>query len=872
MGAAGSTVQGDKYSVQDRGDKNSEFISPNTSVKLRSGASRSKEPSESSTSITENEMSQPKDSANNQPKKRRKSFEDNMKDFNDLVKKKEHDHPSYRDIQDLSVREASKRIIVEGFLEQRVAHVSEQVAHERPAEYSLQPSLSYSAFETENVESTPASTNNLLSKSLKYSDGLPSVNSSLTLRGMAKRHHARQRNGYINANSLGQVSNFLSSFSKQSHHGSGDSLVSKKSSVHSMGSKGSMKLDKIDEKESDTPDKKPGMSGIALPPKLEIVPAAAPPANNMKKKLGLNLKIQVNDDEDDWIQVSDDEDDFALTPRAAKERQLGNPKNAHNAQSYTMTQSGTIFVNGFCQGIGKRGIVNKDSESAKLPMRERLVMLCKLGQGCSSIVFKALDLTELRLVALKMVPMYEREKRRQMVRELSALFQVLRKKQIDTQLNNSAMHVSLLFELKKANNHNNTLSYKSRKKGSDKLRGSDKIKSESMRSNMSTIRESFKIYPQEYIVDFYDAFSNVDDGGVGLMMEYMDGGSLQDIADAGGCEDEHVLANIAVQALAGLDFLHKCNQIHRDVKPANLLINLNGDVKVSDLGILRQIEIDKDIREETKSHHSGEELLGTAESKDVNPEEAKARLSQMHRTKTFVGTTTYMSPERLDGQEYSYPCDIWSFGLSLLTLALGRLPLDTKGGFWGILQCVRDSPPPTLPADGPWSDDFRDFVAKCLQHDPNQRGTSTQLLQHRFLAKAKPDEPEIEEGGPIEELEAIVAGIYEHLKTIRNEMNSDHNMSATVSMKKKYTVLSIYEMAHRILFGEPPTNNNDYDDEEDDAYADDTTRLAGLAHQLHMNVSLATQVARDALNDLRDQDERIKNECNMVTPKAVHFH
>ena len=183
-----------------------------------------------------------------------------------------------------------------------------------------------------------------------------------------------------------------------------------------------------------------------------------------------------------------------------------------------MTQSGTIFVNGFCQGIGKNGLINKDAESSKLPMRERLVMLCKLGQGCSSIVFKALDLTEMRLVALKMVPMYEREKRRQMVRELSALFQVLRKKQLATQYNESCLHVSLLFDLKRANNQNNKLSKKSSKSSTYSI---SSIKSEEL--DLKT----FKIYPQDYIVDFYDAFSNVEEGGVGLMMEYMDGGSLQ---------------------------------------------------------------------------------------------------------------------------------------------------------------------------------------------------------------------------------------------------------------------------------------------------------------------------------------------------------
>jgi serine/threonine protein kinase len=60
----------------------------------------------------------------------------------------------------------------------------------------------------------------------------------------------------------------------------------------------------------------------------------------------------------------------------------------------------------------------------------------------------------------------------------------------------------------------------------------------------------------------------------------MDGGSLQDIVDTGGCDCESVLANISFRVLTGLAFLHARHQIHRDIKPANLLINHLGHVKV----------------------------------------------------------------------------------------------------------------------------------------------------------------------------------------------------------------------------------------------------------------------------------------------------
>ena len=86
------------------------------------------------------------------------------------------------------------------------------------------------------------------------------------------------------------------------------------------------------------------------------------------------------------------------------------------------------------------------------------------------------------------------------------------------------------------------------------------------------------------------------------MIEYMDGGSLQDIVDQGGCDEEGSLAAIAQQALSGLQFLHSRAHLHRDLKPANFLVSKRGEVKIGDFGILREMGAgDSDGRDPTDS-------------------------------------------------------------------------------------------------------------------------------------------------------------------------------------------------------------------------------------------------------------------------------
>ena len=64
---------------------------------------------------------------------------------------------------------------------------------------------------------------------------------------------------------------------------------------------------------------------------------------------------------------------------------------------------------------------------------------------------------------------------------------------------------------------------------------------------------------------------------------------------------------------------------------------------------------------------------------------------------TFVGTACYMAPERLSGGAYSYSADIWSFGLILLELLLGRYPYPAADNYFKLLSSIMDGDAPTVP-------------------------------------------------------------------------------------------------------------------------------------------------------------------------------
>ncbi|CAI5744029.1 unnamed protein product [Peronospora destructor] len=359
--------------------------------------------------------------------------------------------------------------------------------------------------------------------------------------------------------------------------------------------------------------------------------------------------------------------------------------------------------------VSEAGISSPDA--ACLHLQENLERVKEIGRGASGVVYNAIHIPTLKVVAVKDVPVYGRGQRRQMVRELHALYSNL---------------------VPMADNDS------------------------SMPQHPPTGRSAGKptAKPSPYIVSFYDAFVDRPKNSICMVMEYMSTGSLQDIVLRGGCQNERVLARLATGVLYGLSHIHNKRMVHRDIKPHNLLTNRQGDVKISDFGLARTLN------------------------------------DSSTSTKTFVGTLLYMAPERIGGGDYSYPADVWSFGLAMISVALGRYPLPTQDGFFGLVDSVANKQCLKMPVEM-YSEECRAFVDQCLTLDPEERPTADALLQHPFIHKYTAEETLAEWTSFIDrvhlckerdsELEslgdAVYRHMYEHSLKFSHMPQSEHGIS-----------------------------------------------------------------------------------------------
>lgn len=141
-----------------------------------------------------------------------------------------------------------------------------------------------------------------------------------------------------------------------------------------------------------------------------------------------------------------------------------------------------------------------------------------------------------------------------------------------------------------------------------------------------------------YIIEFYGAFINTNNTIV-ICMEYCNCSSLDKILNILTPKQFPlaVLKKLTYSILKGLVYLYENHKIiHRDIKPSNVLMTHKGQFKLCDFGVSRELT------------------------------------NSLAKADTFVGTSTYMSPERIQGLEYGIKSDVWSMGLMLVELATGK--------------------------------------------------------------------------------------------------------------------------------------------------------------------------------------------------------
>ncbi|KAK8799688.1 hypothetical protein WA158_006236 [Blastocystis sp. Blastoise] len=189
-----------------------------------------------------------------------------------------------------------------------------------------------------------------------------------------------------------------------------------------------------------------------------------------------------------------------------------------------------------------------------------------------------------------------------------------------------------------------------------------------------------------------------------IIMELMDIGALTEILGPDIDFPESHIAYVCENMLKGLSVLHMNNKIHRDIKSDNVLLDLQGHVKLADFGFAVGL-----TKEETKR-------------------------------KSVVGTPFWMAPELIRGQEYDCKVDIWSLGITAIEMAEGEPPHYHEQPLRALLL-ITTSGSPTLKNPAKWSENFKNFLALCLDTDVSKRGTAQELLTHPFLASAcKPEE------------------------------------------------------------------------------------------------------------------------------------
>lgn len=179
-----------------------------------------------------------------------------------------------------------------------------------------------------------------------------------------------------------------------------------------------------------------------------------------------------------------------------------------------------------------------------------------------------------------------------------------------------------------------------------------------------------------------------------IVMELVDGPSLDDVLAERGTLEPHEAAAIGAKLMDALDAAHRAGVLHRDVKPGNVLLERGGRVVLTDFGIA---------------------------TLDTTGDDAMAKLT---RSGEIIGSLDYLPPERAQGTEPGPASDIWSLGMTLYAAVEGASPFR-RTSVWSTLQAIVSEPLPEPKQAGALTPVLRALMAK----EPENRPTADEARQ-----------------------------------------------------------------------------------------------------------------------------------------------
>jgi serine/threonine protein kinase len=205
-----------------------------------------------------------------------------------------------------------------------------------------------------------------------------------------------------------------------------------------------------------------------------------------------------------------------------------------------------------------------------------------------------------------------------------------------------------------------------------------------------------------YIVGYFECYIRPPTnkpGEMWIVMEFCEGGSMTDLleASAGFSLPEDCIRAVCASIVLGLEYLHGiANVCHRDIKCGNVLLTLDGNVKLADFGVSAELS------------------------------------NTLNKRKTVVGSPYWMAPEVIRESHYDGRADVWSLGITAIEMAEGAPPHANLHPLRAIFV-IPTKPAPTLADPDNWSPEMLDFVRACCQKDASQRSDSAQLASHPFV-------------------------------------------------------------------------------------------------------------------------------------------